>query len=184
MLNAMSPVPKPNFEFSPYNLHKTKWPENGFNMGRLDSKRPLIESTTKMTTRSVLVCVVICCLMFDRCDSSKEMWSMWRCHYRIGNGLSNTRWTSAVSVSCESDAVHSVTGYAQSFYFYVIIRLHRMHRVQRYGLGSCHRCIIVCISVCLSVCVSVGHSHQPCKNGWTSWADVWVMDSGGHRHMQ
>jgi len=153
-------------------------------LGRLDSKRPLIESTTKMTTRSVLVCVVICCLMFDRCDSSKEMWSMWRCHYRIGNGLSNTRWTSAVSVSCESDAVHSVTGYAQSFYFYVIIRLHRMHRVQRYGLGSCHRCIIVCMPVCLSVCVSVGHSHQPCKNGWTSWAAVWVMDSGGHRHMQ
>jgi len=29
MLNAMSPVPKPNFEFSPYNLHKTKWLPNG-----------------------------------------------------------------------------------------------------------------------------------------------------------
>jgi len=45
MLNAMSPVPKPNFEFSPYNLHKTKWPPNGQKtayMGRLESKRPLI----------------------------------------------------------------------------------------------------------------------------------------------
>jgi len=32
MLNAMSPVSKPNFEFSPDNLHKkmaAKWPENG-----------------------------------------------------------------------------------------------------------------------------------------------------------
>ena len=32
MLNAMSPVPKPNFEFSPYNLHKTKWPPYAFSM--------------------------------------------------------------------------------------------------------------------------------------------------------
>jgi len=40
----MSLVPKPNFEFSPYNLHK-KWPPNGQKtayMGRLESKRPLI----------------------------------------------------------------------------------------------------------------------------------------------
>ena len=32
MLNAMSPVPKPNFECSPYNLHKTKWPPYKFSM--------------------------------------------------------------------------------------------------------------------------------------------------------
>jgi len=45
MLNVMSPVPRPNFEFSPYNLHKTKWPPNGQKtayMGRLESKRPLV----------------------------------------------------------------------------------------------------------------------------------------------
>jgi len=50
MLNAMSPVPKPNFEFSPYNLHKTKWPTNGQKtayMGRLESKRPLIVVVTQ-----------------------------------------------------------------------------------------------------------------------------------------
>ena len=28
----MSPVPKPNSEFSPYNLHKTKWPPYAFSM--------------------------------------------------------------------------------------------------------------------------------------------------------
>ena len=50
MLNAMSPVPKPNFEFSPYNLHKTIWPPNGQKMaymGRLESKRPLIVVVTQ-----------------------------------------------------------------------------------------------------------------------------------------
>ena len=45
MLDAMSLVPKPSYEFSLYNLEKTKWPPDGQKtayMGRLESKQPLI----------------------------------------------------------------------------------------------------------------------------------------------
>ena len=42
-------------------------------------------------------------------------------------------------------------------------------------------CITVCVCVCVRACVWGGHSHHPCKNGWTSWAADWVMDSSGCR---
>jgi len=34
-------------------------------------------------------------------------------------------------------------------------------------------------SVGLSVYLSIYHSSDPCKNGWTDWDAVWVVDSGG-----
>jgi len=34
-------------------------------------------------------------------------------------------------------------------------------------------------AVTCSVGLSVCHDHKPCKNGWTVWDAVWVVDSGG-----
>ena len=38
---------------------------------------------------------------------------------------------------------------------------------------------VVCRSVCRSACLSVCHTSEPCKNGCTDRAAVWVEDLGG-----
>ena len=59
-----------------------------------------------------------------------------------------------------------------------VLHIHRPHRMHRVDAAYCYNG--VAWSACLSVCVCgwVGHTGEPCKNGWT--ADrytVWFADS-------
>jgi len=66
--------------------------------------------------------------------------------------------------------------------FLFIIRPHRSNTYA--DAAYCYRpssvvCPSVGLSLCLPVCRSVCHTSEPCKNGCTNRAAVWVHDLGG-----
>ena len=90
------------------------------------------------------------------------------------------QWTLAVEVNsvlhtwAQSAICDCVVVFIVLLLAYVIISPHRSSNnadvVYCYWLSSA-----VCSSVCLSVC----HTSEPCRNGWTDWFAVWIVDSGG-----
>jgi len=65
--------------------------------------------------------------------------------------------------------------------FIVVVVVVRPHRSTTYvDAAYFYRpSSVVCRSVCRSVCLSVCHTSEPCKNGCTDQAAVWVEDLGG-----
>jgi len=66
--------------------------------------------------------------------------------------IKRTRWTLSMAIAMMTATWEPLTG--------IIISPHRTTIVtQKHGLFVCHSC-------------------EPCKNGWTNWDAIWVVESG------
>jgi len=106
-------------------------------------------------------------------DSTAAIPKVWR---RAKNVNNTYGWVGEVRITQGHQQCHySIKRAAHGFLF--TFRWNYMYTI--WPRCSTLKRPVVTHGVAWSVGLSVGHDREPCKNGWTDWYAVWVVDLGG-----